>query len=188
MRDKTYLVQVSFSESFWAQIRRSRTNVGPRIQDPEENESADSKTNSFYFILIWSCQVQGVVQSILYDYGAQTKFEHQCDVITFLPYAWGLTVSIRKTKAMTIISPNPPGCLSLFPNVSAEVVNEFPYLGCVISDSGNLDKEVSSRLSKASRAFGSLLNPIFLCLNLALNHLQTNSIRDRGPLFFVVWL
>ena len=44
MRDKTYPVQVSFSDSRWARIRRRRTNVGPRIQDKEENESADSKT------------------------------------------------------------------------------------------------------------------------------------------------
>ena len=44
MRDKTYPAQMSFSYSLRAQIRRSRTNVGPRIQDPEENESADSKT------------------------------------------------------------------------------------------------------------------------------------------------
>ena len=51
MRDKTYPVNVSFSDSLWAQIRRSRSNVGPRIQDPEENESADSKINFFiYFI------------------------------------------------------------------------------------------------------------------------------------------
>ena len=47
MRDKTYPVQVSFSDSFWARIRRSRTNVGPRIQDPEENKSADSTTKFF---------------------------------------------------------------------------------------------------------------------------------------------
>ena len=68
MRDKTYPVQVSFSDLLWARIRRSRTNVGPRIQDPEENESADSKTNLFYFISIWSCQVQGIVQSVLYNH------------------------------------------------------------------------------------------------------------------------
>ena len=55
MRDKTYPVQVSFSDSLWARIRRSRTNVGPRIQDSEENESADSKTFlKFYFDLIAS--------------------------------------------------------------------------------------------------------------------------------------
>ena len=47
MRDKTYPVQVSFSDSLWARIRRSHSNVGPRIQDPEENESADSKTKFF---------------------------------------------------------------------------------------------------------------------------------------------
>ena len=52
MKDKTYPVQVSFSDSLWARIRHSRTNVGPRIQDPEESESADSKTKFLAFILI----------------------------------------------------------------------------------------------------------------------------------------
>ena len=50
MGDKTYPVQLSFSDSLRARIRCSRTNVGPKIQDPEENESANSKTNLFYFI------------------------------------------------------------------------------------------------------------------------------------------
>ena len=59
MRYKTYPVQVSFSDSPWARVRRRRTNVGPGNQDPEENESADSK-KIFYFILIWSCQIQGL--------------------------------------------------------------------------------------------------------------------------------
>ena len=81
---------------------------------------------------------------------------------------WGLTVSIRKTKAMAINSRNLPECLSLFPNVSVKVVGKFPYLGSVISGSGSLDKEASSRLSKNSRAFGSLLNPIFQCPNLSI--------------------
>ena len=102
------------------------------------------------------------------------------------PIERALTVSIRKTKDMAINSPNPHECLSLFRNVSVEVVDEFPYLGSVISGSGSLDKEISSRLSKASRAFGSLLNPIFLCPNLSIT--TKRIVYGRGSLFFVVWL
>ena len=50
---------------------------------------------------------------------------------------WGLTVGIHKIKAMAI---NPPESLSLFPNVSVRVVDEFPYHGSVISGSGSIDK------------------------------------------------
>ena len=48
MRNKIYPVQVSFSDSLRARIRRSHTNVGPRIQDSEENESVDSKTHFLF--------------------------------------------------------------------------------------------------------------------------------------------
>ena len=77
-------IQVSFSDSPWARVRRRRTNVGPGNQDPEENESADSKKNIlFYFDLVLSDP--GTYCTTILP-GAQTKFEHQCDVITFQPY------------------------------------------------------------------------------------------------------
>ena len=73
-----------FSDSLWARIRRSRTNVGPRIQDPEENESVDSKTNFFKFSFdrVRSWESYSLYCTTILS-GAQTMFEHQCDVITF---------------------------------------------------------------------------------------------------------
>ena len=86
MRDKTYPIQVSFIYSLWARVRRSHTNVGPRIQDPEENESVDSKTKFlFLFDRVRSWESYSLYCTTILS-GAQTKFEHQCDVITFQPY------------------------------------------------------------------------------------------------------
>ena len=48
------------------------------------------------------------------------------------------------------------------------VVDSFTYLGSVLSADGALDKELTSRLAKASRAFGALQKPIFGCSDLSI--------------------
>ena len=95
VRDKIYPVQVSFSDSLWARIRRSRTNVGPRIQDPEENERADSKTN-FYFIFLFD-RVRSWESYNLYCTtilsGAQTKTSLSASVTSSLSSPIGFQLS-----------------------------------------------------------------------------------------------
>ena len=93
---------MSFSDSLWARINRSRTNVGPRIHDPEENESADSKINFlFYFDLVGSGPGSRPNCTPILS-GAQTKFEHQWDVITFQPYYSYATTSTSSTSLLAL--------------------------------------------------------------------------------------
>ena len=104
MRDKIYPVKVSFSDSLRARIRCSHTNVGPGNQDPEEKESADSKKFIlFYFDLVLSDP--GTHCTTILS-GAQTKFEHQCDVITFQPYTsriiWKICFHVRVHHCKTM--------------------------------------------------------------------------------------
>ena len=77
---------------------------------------------------------------------------------------WGLTVNISKTKAMVLAVPGNTANTSNTLQVGSEhieILEQFPYLGSVISCSGDLTKEVSYRISRASRAFGSLNAAIF---------------------------
>ena len=72
--------------------------------------------------------------------------------------AFGLTISIKKTKVM--FTP-PPGTAyiepSIFVNgVKLEAVNTFVYLGSTMSRDGTLDAEITHRIEKASIAFGRL--------------------------------
>ena len=47
-------------------------------------------------------------------------------------------------------------------------VEEFPYLGSLIAESGRIDADVERRVSQASRAFGALRKAVFLDKDLTL--------------------
>ena len=78
---------------------------------------------------------------------------------------WGLTVSIPKTKAMAVSGSQLTNDVVLPSGASVEMVSEFRYLGGVVSGDGALDREISSRTSKASCAFGCLQGSIFIPAN-----------------------
>ena len=76
---------------------------------------------------------------------------------------FGLTVSVPKTKLMVTgrraaledRSPIPVG------DCQIEVVDEFPYLGSMISSSGRMKADIDRRTAHASRAFGALRKAVF---------------------------
>ena len=73
---------------------------------------------------------------------------------------WGLTVSLEKTKLMSMGSPGDNVPIQLENGVIAAVDN-FTYLGSNITNDGEVVNEVSLRLGKAARAFGCLRSSIF---------------------------
>ena len=66
-----------------------------------------------------------------------------------------------KTKGMRINAE--PGFVDCVPvcNQSVEMVKKFPYLGCTISDDGEVDCDVKTRIAKGAKAFGCLKKSIF---------------------------
>lgn len=79
------------------------------------------------------------------------RFSDACD-------AFGLTISIKKTKVMYTPAPGDPYVEPsiLVKGNRLEVVDKFPYLGSTISRDASLDAEILSRIQKASVAFGKL--------------------------------
>ena len=73
----------------------------------------------------------------------------------------GLTISSKKSKILAVL---PPTSSSVQPRdvylkrdeEPVAVVEEFEYLGSIISQDCTLDREISMRINKASRTFGSL--------------------------------
>ena len=76
---------------------------------------------------------------------------------------WGLTVSVEKTKAMA--SGMGLNASDLAPlqvgSGQFEMVDNFTYLGSVLSSDCEILDDVTTRIAKASKVFGSLRGPIF---------------------------
>ena len=76
---------------------------------------------------------------------------------------FSLTISIKKTE---VFYQPPPGAENHPPTISVngevlKVTHSFPYLGSVLSDDGQLDLEITSRISKASSSFGRLTSRVW---------------------------
>ena len=73
---------------------------------------------------------------------------------------FGLSISLGKTEVLFQRAPNSvaPQPAIFIDDVELKVVDSFKYLGSMISVDGSLDKEIASRISKASQALGRLRN------------------------------
>ena len=71
---------------------------------------------------------------------------------------FGLTISLGKTEVMVQAAPNTtkPQPAITIDGVQLKCVESFKYLGSTISADGSLDKEITSRIQKASQALGKL--------------------------------
>ena len=76
---------------------------------------------------------------------------------------WGLTISIPKTKGLIMgrhLTPTDMAPIQLDTGC-IEIVQDFTYLGSMITTDEEVGKDVTSRISKASRAFGCLQRSVF---------------------------
>ena len=73
-------------------------------------------------------------------------------------HLFGLTISIKKTEVLYQPSPAqrlPPPSISI-DGSELKNVDQFKYLGSIMSSDGTLSKEIESRISKASQSLGRL--------------------------------
>ena len=75
------------------------------------------------------------------------KLSHACK-------EFRLTISLKKTNIMAQDTESPP--IITTKNTQLEVVNSFTYLGSTVSDTLNLDTEISSRIAKAAGVMAKL--------------------------------
>ena len=81
---------------------------------------------------------------------------------------FGLEVSLKKTEVLHQPAPRESYSCPKIQIGQSELasVQEFTYLGCVISSDAKLDKEISNRLAKANNAFGGLYRRVWSNRNL----------------------
>ena len=93
--------------------------------------------------------------------------------------SWGLTVSVKKTKGMAV-GESADRRDAVVGADTIEVVDQFTYLGSVLSSDGLACADVRSRLAKASAVFGALKAPVF--------DNQTLSLRSKRRVYEAVVL
>ena len=76
---------------------------------------------------------------------------------------WGLTVNVSKTKGMAFGDGLSAADIAPLQTDSGEIemVNNFTYLGSVVSSDGEILEDIRCRLAKASRVFGCLQHSVF---------------------------
>ena len=84
---------------------------------------------------------------------------------------FGLIISLGKTEVLFQRAPNSvaPQPAIFIDSVELKVVDSFKYQGSMISNDGSLDKEIASRISKASQAPGRLRNRLLNHHNVTLD-------------------
>ena len=90
-------------------------------------------------------------------------FEEVASSFVCVARGWGLTVSLIKSKGMVAGIGADTLVLAPLTVEGGEVglVEQFQYLGSIISNNGELYAELSGRLAKAAKMFGSLRQSIF---------------------------
>ena len=87
----------------------------------------------------------------------------------------GLSISARKTKILSITSnqqESPRRVTLQSADEAVDVIEEFEYMGSVVTSSCELDREISTRIRKASNIFRSLCSTLWhqksikLCIKL----------------------
>ena len=91
------------------------------------------------------------------------SFEEVASSFVCVAKEWGLTVSLIKSKGMVAGIGADTSVLAPLTVEGGEVglVEQFQYLGSIISDDGELYAELTGQLAKAAKMFGSLHQSIF---------------------------
>ena len=120
---------------------------------------------------------EALVRDLLYaddaDFMAhiEADMQHIMDRFSHACTAFGLKISLKKTKVMFTPAPDEP---YIQPNIIVYgtrlgVVDTFLYLGSFVSRDGALDTEIYSRISKGAVAFGKLEKRVWADRGITIN-------------------
>ena len=94
---------------------------------------------------------------------SQEALQRLCDRFAKACCRFGLTISIKKTEALYQPAPGnmyvPPAIKIDYKPLNA--VENFKYLGSIVSNNSSMDAEITARIAKATSAFGRLVKRVW---------------------------
>ena len=102
---------------------------------------------------------------------SQEALQRLCDCFAKAAHRFGLTISVKKTEALYQPA---PGNLYEPPVITIDgkllnAVDNFKYLGSIISNDASFDAEITTRIAKATAAFGRLYKRLWTNSGIQLN-------------------
>ena len=102
---------------------------------------------------------------------SQEALQRLCDSFAAAARRFGLTISIKKTEALYQPA---PGNMYEPPTITIEgkllnAVENFKYLGSIVSNDASMDTEITARIAKATAAFGRLSKRLWTNNGIQLN-------------------
>ncbi len=95
---------------------------------------------------------------------------------------WGLQVNEEKTKCMILSQGHPGNQVFQYNNTILENVNNYKYLGLIISRNGNLNNMVQDRVIKTNRAAFVLQKALSVGQNVSVNLAMTLFEKQLSPI------
>ena len=95
--------------------------------------------------------------------------QHLLDSFKRATDIFGLTISVQKTEVLYQSLSSPTNPAIQLGNNDLKVSESFTYLGSVISNTATLDKEITTRIQKAAKSFGTLKDRVWKDRNITLN-------------------
>nr|VZI51958.1 unnamed protein product [Spirometra erinaceieuropaei] len=97
---------------------------------------------------------------------SEAEMQRSMDLFSAACENFGLVINTQKTVVMHQPPPNSATAPNAPPQISVngtqlQVVENFPYLGSILSRNTKIDDEVANRISKASQAFGRLRSTVW---------------------------
>ena len=102
---------------------------------------------------------------------SQEALQRLCDCFASAARRFGLTISIKKTEGLYQPAPGnmyePP--VITIAGKPLNAVDNFKYLGSIVSNDASLDAEITARIAKATAAFGRLTKRLWTSSGIKFN-------------------
>ena len=90
---------------------------------------------------------------------SEEKLKNLIDAVQEASEAKGLRLNIKKTEVMVVSKqPNPPRCNITINNETLKQVEQFKYLGSILTQDSRCNQEIKTRIAIAKQAFSKMKN------------------------------